>query len=215
MSLGRVARGARAAVLPVILAGASVLSGGCTVGDGTGQARGPIFLLGCTDDGANFGDADMPRIFDLEPRFFAGEPIEDITVALPANRLLMRIQRNGNRIEVNDTLYIDVQNVYEVARCVRGRIKPDGTPDYSTRMTTSPFTNLPTTTPWCDWSPHPALADGGDASGDAGSDASDPDGGDAGGGDAGARGARRRHQEHVQDQLRRSPAGDVPRRAGG
>jgi hypothetical protein len=145
------------------------LAGSCTVGDGNGAASGPIWFLGCGTDGSDFGSQLMPRLFDLSPRFFAGEPIEDISVSMKANRLLIRVQRNGNRIEINDTLYLDVQNAYEIARCVRGRINDTGLPDYDDRMTTDLFTGLPTNTPWCDWS-------GGAA----------PGGGDAGGGDAGA-----------------------------
>jgi hypothetical protein len=153
------------------------LAGGCTVGDGNGAAIGPIWELGCSDDGADYGTEMAPRIFDLSPRFFAGEPIEDIAAANRANRLLMRIQRNGNRLEVNDTLYFDVVNAYEIARCVRGRIDENGLPDYDTRMTTDLFTHLPTTTPWCDWSGIPTFVDGGSRP-DAGADA-------GGGGDAG------------------------------
>jgi hypothetical protein len=171
--------------LVVVTGALGVLAGACTVGDGTGVVRGPIYLLGCTDDGANFGTKDMPRLFDLSPRFFAGEPIEDIAIALPANRLLMRIQRNGNRIEVNDTLYVDVQDAYEVARCVRGRTV-GGVPDYLTVMTTSPITAQPTTTPWCDWSANPLPGDGGEAgTGDA-ADAADAGDADASTADADA-----------------------------
>ena len=55
--------------------------------------------------------------------FFAGEPIEDIAgvaVAQPTNRLIIRMQRNGNRIEVNDTLYFDIQNQLR-GRALRAR----------------------------------------------------------------------------------------------
>jgi len=141
---------------------------GCTVGDGNGAAHGPIFVLGCTPDGKNYGTATAPQEFDLQPRFFAGEPIEDIAVANPANRLLIRVQRNGNRIEVNDTLYFDAQNTYEIGRCVRGRINPDGTPDYVTRGVTDPMTGQSTGPPWCDWSGTGDVGDGG-------ADASDAD----------------------------------------
>ena len=163
--------------LAVLLAGGVVaLAGGCTVGNGNGAARGPIWFLGCGTDGTDWGSETMPRMYDLAPRFFAGEPIEDISVSMKANRLLVRVQRNGNRIEINDTLYIDVQNAYEVARCVRGQVE-NGAPNYDTRMTTELFTGLPTNTPWCDWSGGTGTTDGGDAAaGDAGG------GPDAGGG---------------------------------
>jgi len=149
------------------------LLGGCAVGNGSGAAAGPIYLLGCTEDG-NYGEPGMERLFNLSPTFFAGEPIEDIGVALPENRLVIRLQRNGNRIEVNDTLYIDVQDAYEVARCVRGRTV-GGVPDWDQRMTTSTYTIQPTTTPWCDWSGTASPADGGvDGGADGGVDAGPP-----------------------------------------
>ena len=176
----------RLAQAMVLVTGAlCALAGGCTVGDGNGVVNGSIFLLGCSDNGDNFGTKDMPRFFDLSPHFFAGEPIEDIAIALPTNRLLMRIQRNGNRIEVTDTLYVDVEDAYEVARCIRGRTV-NGVPDYLTVMTTSPFTAQPTTTPWCDWSGTVGANDGGEA-GVGASDAGDAGGGpdDGGAGDAG------------------------------
>jgi hypothetical protein len=159
---------------------------GCTVGDGNGAARGPIYVQSCSADG-DYGAPKVPADFDLQPHFFAGEPIEDISGADPAtrptnpvNRLLMRIQRNGNRIEVNDTIYFDAQNIFEVGRCVRGRINPDGTPDYLTRGLTDLRTGLPTGPPWCDWSGGAADGDGGagaDADTDAGAPPPAPDGG--------------------------------------
>jgi hypothetical protein len=164
---------------------AASLVAGCTVGNGTGAVRGPIFLLGCSDNGADYGTPASPRDFDLSPTFFAGEPIEDVgLVGKPNNRLLIRIQRNGNRIEVNDTLYVDVQSTFEVARCLRGRTV-GGVPDYDPR--------------WCDWTggvqgdagfrvdPPQGGADGGDAAavtdaGDAGGGGDAGDAGDAGSG---------------------------------
>jgi len=163
--------GRAAAVVGWALVGLVIAVGGgagCTVGNGNGVARGPIWLLGCADN-TDFGTKDMPRLYDLAPRFFAGEPIEDISVSKKANRLLIRVQRNGNRIEINDTLYIDVQNAFEVARCLRGRIDPmTGEPDYDTRSTTDLFTGLPTGTPWCDWSGVAGGDGGGALPGDAG-----------------------------------------------
>jgi hypothetical protein len=159
----------------LLLAIGALGGGGCTVGSGAGSARGPIFLLGCGQNGEDLGSFAAPVTFDLAPHFFAGEPIEDVAVGTPDNRLLIRMQRNGNRVEVNDTLYFDVQNTYDVARCVRGQTV-NGAPQYD-----------PT---WCDWSGGAtvdggalvdgAASDGGGAGGpgDGGADADD--GGDAG-----------------------------------
>ncbi len=141
----------------------AVAAGGCTVGDGNGSVTGPIFFLGCAPNGAPYGEKDNLKLFDLAPRFFAGEPIEEnagVAVSQPTNILTIRVQRNGNRIEVNDVLYFNVRNSYEVARCVRGRTH-NGVPDWDQRMTTSTFTEQPTKTPWCDWSGVIPTIDGG------------------------------------------------------
>ncbi len=150
--------GAAASARGLLSAGAGLLlalaMGGCTVGSGSGAASGDIFFLGCYPDGTPFGTPDQLAFFDLQPTFFAGEPVEepgDVAVAQPTNILTIRVQRNGNRIEVNDVLYFNVRNSFEVARCVRGRTV-NGVPDWDQRMTTSTFTEQPTNTPWCDWS---------------------------------------------------------------
>ncbi len=115
----------------------AAFSGGCTVGSGSGSVTGDIYVLGCFPNGGNYGDGpDAQRFFDLQPTFFAGEPTEEIggvVVPQAANLLTIRVQRNGNRIEINDTLYFDVLNSYEVARCVRGRTKNGGEPDWDPR----------------------------------------------------------------------------------
>ena len=82
---------------------------GCTVGSGSGTAVGPLWIVGCKE-GENFGSPPpgAPADFDLNPTFFAGEPIEDIADGPHINRLIIRMQRNGNGVEVNDTLYFDI-----------------------------------------------------------------------------------------------------------
>jgi hypothetical protein len=62
----------------------------------------------------------------MNPRFFAGEPIEDISTGRKQNRLIIRLQPNGARVEVNDALTFDVLDNYEVARCVRGLADTSG-----------------------------------------------------------------------------------------
>jgi hypothetical protein len=139
----------RAVVMGALLLGAAA-GGGCTVGGGNGSAQGPIFDLahGCGSNGADYGSADAPRLYSLSPQFFAGEPIDDIGPAPESNRLVMRMQRTGNGIEVNDTLYFDAENAFEVARCVRGRTV-GGVPDWSTEPG------------WCTQPGAPVTSDGG------------------------------------------------------
>jgi hypothetical protein len=126
------------------------MAAGCTVGHGTGEASGKLFVLNCSPKGdycdstGYCGIEGAPGAFDLSPSFFAGEPIENLNrdssgnawtgTENRINRVTIRLQRSGRQVESNDTLFIDVLNSFEVARCVRGRElrQQDGsrTPDY-------------------------------------------------------------------------------------
>jgi hypothetical protein len=176
----------RAAALALAVAPV-VAAAGCTVGSGAGSAMGPIWVLGCGPAG-DLGTEMSPTTFDLHPGFFAGQPIEDLSTGVHSNRLLIRMQRSGNGIEVTDTLDFDAVNAYEVARCLRGHTTMNGQPDWDTRFVSDEFGRL-TNQVWCDWSGGAAAADGSmaDASGaDASVDAAaDGGGADAGGADAG------------------------------
>jgi hypothetical protein len=136
----------RALALPLLLAVAL----GCDTGEGVGAADGTLFALDCDCDTRrtgciretrerprSWGLLDQPAPYSLDPQFFAGEPIEDIKRTGIDNRLVIRLQSSGKRIESNDLLSFDVVSSYEVARCVRGRIDSFGKPDYDTR--------------WCFW----------------------------------------------------------------
>lgn len=148
-----------------LLAGLALVttSSACAVGDGSGSANGWLFVDGCRnqlDAGTEFTDAGIP-VYELRPSFFAGEPIEDFCPppgncpGEHTNRLLIRMQRTGNRIEVNDTLYIDIENSVELARCIRGRTE-NGVPTWDTRMILGPD-GMPTDVPFCDWGGDPAM----------------------------------------------------------
>jgi hypothetical protein len=158
-------------------------SGGCTVGSGTGSAKGMLFDVGCNSSTT----LDPPgKAYSLDPTFFAGQPIEDVCPppgmcsGPHMNRLVIRMQRTGNRVEVNDTLYFDIENAYKVAQCVRGQIK-DGAPIWDQRTISAPDGTLMPNLPWCDWNAGAAAgADGGAA--DAGAVGAN---GDAGVADAG------------------------------
>jgi hypothetical protein len=105
---------------------------GCGVGKGSGAAKGTLFVLNCSKSGdycdpsGVCGTPSAPAGYSLDPGFFAGEPLDDITENLGgseprANRLTIRLQRSGKTLESNDVLFFDIVNLYEVARCVRGR----------------------------------------------------------------------------------------------
>jgi len=124
---------------------AAVSAAGCSIGEGKGSATGPLWILGCLD-GKPYGTEANPRMFDLEPTFFAGEPIEDISDGLPANRLIIRMQRTGNEIQISDTLFFDIPNSDLVAHCLRGRTV-GGVPDWDSTASGTLDPNAP---PWCE-----------------------------------------------------------------
>jgi hypothetical protein len=134
----------------MMLATAAALAG-CVVGDGTGSASGDLFMLGCNNGGKDWGTPTSPRFFDLQPRYFAGEPIEDIadpSDAHPAaNELIIRMQRTGSALEITDTLYFTIPNSGEVAACLRGQTI-NGVPQWDTTTgTVNPIG--PMDPPWC------------------------------------------------------------------
>jgi hypothetical protein len=137
-------------LLVVLLGLAAASAAGCTIGEGTGAAAGPLWILGCRpDDGKpdepDYGSEANPKLFDLEPTFFAGEPVEGISDGIPANRLIIRMQRTGNEIQISDTLFFDVLDSGRIARCLRGRTV-GGVPDWDTSSGTL-NANDP---PWCE-----------------------------------------------------------------
>jgi hypothetical protein len=131
----------------LIAAGLGVLStAGCTVGEGSGTATGMLWIKGC-EEGKDKGSPDMPFLYDLEPTFFAGEPIGDSSSGAPQNRLIIRVQHNGNAVEINDTLYFDIPSSYQVARCLRGAFDATGQPDWDQGTGT---VDMDVTLPWCE-----------------------------------------------------------------
>jgi hypothetical protein len=120
-----------------LVVGIALGATGCTVGQGNGAAKGELFVLGCSSSGDYCSDGVCGTEatlapFDLKPGFFAGEPINDPRLGqkgtlVPANRLVIRLQRSGVQQDRNDVLTFDIPDSYEVARCVRGRKFVDGT----------------------------------------------------------------------------------------
>jgi hypothetical protein len=108
-----------------LTAGLGLLVGGCTVGEGTGQASGPLYVKGCSNDDPDWGAPDMPRFYDLRPEFFAGEPVEDIKPDGIRNRIVIRLQDSGKSLEFDDFLQFDIVNSYQVAQCLRTMTKAD------------------------------------------------------------------------------------------
>lgn len=130
----------------------AVLAGaGCGVGDGAGSAVGTLFVQGCRP---LMADGMLPP-YSLKPTFFAGQPIEDYCpppgncAGERTNRLIIRMQRFGKSVQIDDTLFIDIENSVKVARCIRGQVK-DGLPIWDQRNVLN-ADGSPTDIPFCDW----------------------------------------------------------------
>ena len=96
---------------------------GCTVGEGSGAAKGSLYVKNCegtaTSPSGNKGRPGMPDAFDLNPNFFVGEPIEDVKPEGTDNRILVRHEDAGKRLEDSDVLIFDMDS-FPVAQCLRG-----------------------------------------------------------------------------------------------
>jgi len=103
----------------------------CRIGEGDGDVAGFVFVRDCHGATEALGSLEQPAAYDMDPKFFAGEPIEDLLGR--NNRLLLRVQPDGKRTEVNDALVFDVRSTFELARCVRGNMTADGKPDWDAR----------------------------------------------------------------------------------
>ena len=101
----------------LVLGVCAAVAMGCTVGSGSGEVSGALYVANCAGYDGNPTD---PVTFDLNPSFFAAEAVDDPSAGEKRNRLSIRLQRFGGNPENNDVLLIHIANSYEVARCVRG-----------------------------------------------------------------------------------------------
>jgi len=104
---------------------ASALSA-CALGEGSGAVDGSLFIRQCAPHTAvgasagvgtvySYGEPNAPLPYDMQPSFFAAEPIDDFSRLDPNNRLNIRVQSDGSRIEQADVLFINIASVHEVA----------------------------------------------------------------------------------------------------
>lgn len=113
-----------------------VAAAACRAGQGNGRVEGEMAILDCFEERDPSRDPRLlgaAKPYNMNPQFFAGEPIGDIRAGVKANRLLIRIQTTGRRRESVDGLLFDVPDSLAAARCVRGRTKIEGgvaVPDY-------------------------------------------------------------------------------------
>jgi hypothetical protein len=115
------------AAAAVLTAAAAVLAG-CTVGEGSGEAYGQLFVNSCSPSGGDYGEAMVRADYTLHPDFFAGEPIEDIRKNGGENRIVIRVETFPKRVRrrpgvppggpFKDQLIFDIRSL-QVAMCVR------------------------------------------------------------------------------------------------
>jgi hypothetical protein len=87
----------------------------CGLGEGTGSLSGALYLHPCTFD-SDFGtSASALGAYNMYPTFFAAAPIDDQRRPYPMNRLSLRMQTSGNRIEEADAFILVIANVKPVA----------------------------------------------------------------------------------------------------
>jgi hypothetical protein len=109
----------------------ALLGGGCSIGNGVGEVKGQMYFLNCkrTKTPADIGAMARPEPFDLQPRFFAAEPVQGIGRS-KINQLIIRLQPTGRQRELNDVLTFIIPDSGAIARCVRGRVDPMTGADY-------------------------------------------------------------------------------------
>jgi hypothetical protein len=131
---------------------------GCALGEGKGAVDGAIFIRQCaphTSVGASagvgtaysYGESGAPLAYDMNPTFFAAEPIDDFSRLQPNNRLNIRVQSDGSRIEQADVLFINIASVHEVALALGQDIAVDVNTNVRATLSLSQSCPSPEVTP--------------------------------------------------------------------
>jgi hypothetical protein len=118
----------------VILFTALGAAGCFSLGDGKGSLAGALFVRSCTSD-TDYGSSVATRPYDMKPTFFVAAPIDDFARPHPMNRLSVREQPTGNRVEEADAMILMIANVRDVAVAL-GQAIPVG-PSTNVRATLS------------------------------------------------------------------------------
>src|SRR5262245_22561381 len=88
----------------------------CGLGDGTGSVAGTLYLRGCTED-YDFGALAAPAAYDMRPHYFVGDPINALQSSRPLhpiNKMAIRVQSDGNRVEEADALLVRIADDAQV-----------------------------------------------------------------------------------------------------
>jgi hypothetical protein len=91
------------------------LCAGCELGSGKGAVDGSLYVRSCTNDSDYGNSPTATRAYSMNPQFFAAAPVEDFEKQHPMNRLSIRVQPSGNRVEEADVLSIMIANDFDVA----------------------------------------------------------------------------------------------------
>ena len=117
-------------LLCLLLLGAE---GGCQVGVGHGVVQGTLEVPVCDFNPPTSYSFAAANPYKMNPNFFVGQPIDADPIhapGFPANQMVIRIQNSPERLESADALQFWILDSSEVARCMRGRMNSDGTPDW-------------------------------------------------------------------------------------
>lgn len=90
---------------------------GCGLGNGTGTLAGTLYLRGCTHD-YDYGSLAAPADYDMHPSYFVANPVNALASSEPLhpiNKISLRVQPTGNRLDEADVLFINVANDADVA----------------------------------------------------------------------------------------------------
>jgi hypothetical protein len=96
---------------------ALVACAACDLGKGTGSVTGALYLRGCTDE-HDYGAPDAPAAYDMHPGYFTADPVNALESSRPlhpVNKVSLRVQPSGNRIEESDLLFVNVADDSAVA----------------------------------------------------------------------------------------------------
>jgi hypothetical protein len=103
----------------------------CDSENGTGFLMGTMVIPACTYSNGKPQPFSADGTLNAEWRYFLAEPYDSITPLFPANQISIRMQNISGGWEFSDTLFFWVKDSYEAARCMRGRVNDDGSPDWN------------------------------------------------------------------------------------
>lgn len=111
--------------------GALAFTAACNSDNGDGHLMGNVDIPACTFPDGN--TRPFPKEGDLDEKWhhFLAEPFDSISTRYPANQINIRMQNLSGGWEFADTLSFWVEDTYEIARCMRGRVDDTGTPDWN------------------------------------------------------------------------------------